>query len=278
MIPSASETKEAIGNFLFELGCIGLEEGPEFIKGYFSCSHWDPNLASSLNTYLESIRNLGFSAGTPVFKGVPQEDWSFGWRKYFKPIPVGSHILIKPPWESWEGPEAIVVDIMPRMAFGTGTHATTQLCIALLENFLKAHETVMDIGTGSGILAIVAAKMAASEVLAMDIQWESIENAQENMKQNDVQEIVSLFCGSIDAVRPRSFDLIVANINRRTLATLLPEVKPYTHDNSHLILSGILVSEDSSMKTLLSSLGYGIVEKRTKGEWMGYGVKSKSLQ
>ena len=140
-------------------------------------------------------------------------------------------------------------------------------------NFFKGPETVMDVGTGSGILAIVAAKSAASEVLAMDIQWESIENAQENMKLNDVQEIVSLICGSIDAVRPRTFDLIVANINRNTLTLLLPEFKHYTHDNSHLILSGILVSEDSSMKTLLSSLGYGIVEKRTKGEWMGYGVE-----
>ncbi|MCK4824407.1 50S ribosomal protein L11 methyltransferase, partial [bacterium] len=226
IISAEDAAREALANFFFEHESCGVEEIGNLIKGYFAGSLVSGDLRSYLNIYLESLRDLGFSVGTPEFNTIPAQDWNSQWRKNFKPIKVTSRIIVKPPWEKCNcSGNQVVVDIMPRMAFGTGTHETTQLCLALLEIYMKPGEAVLDIGTGSGILAITAAKLGACCVLAVDTDEHAVENARENVVQNGVEGRVEVLKGTVDSIVSRTFDLILANINRNILTTLLPKLK-----------------------------------------------------
>ena len=269
-IPCSREAMEAVENFLFELGSCGLEEGRGFIKGYFVENVRYEKIASPLNIFLQSLRKIGFSAGNPVIRGVPLQDWSIEWREHFKPIRITSRILIKPPWESWEGSgDDIIIDIMPRMAFGMGTHETTRICIELLEDYIGPSDTVLDIGTGSGILAIIAAKLNASDILAIDIDEDAVENARENVRLNHVEHRVRVRCASVEAIGPQEFNLILANIDRNTITIFLPELMKVMNTGSRLILSGILMNERHQIENELVASKYRLVEMRQMGEWLG---------
>jgi len=263
-------SKEAVGNFLLEQGSCGLEEGGECVKAYFSQGDFHPRTENDLNVFLNSLREMGHSIGHPDVREVLEQDWSRMWRAYFKPLRVAPGIVVKPPWEEWSSRAGdIVIDITPRMAFGTGTHETTRLCIQLLESHLEPSQSVLDVGTGSGILAIAAAKLGASTVLALEIDEDAVENAKENIIQNQAEDRVSVYTGSIDFLEPQRFDCILANIDKQTLIHLLPRLKPYMYSGSKLILSGVLTSERSDMEAFLSSTGFRILEAREEGEWVG---------
>ena len=273
-IPSSPESFEAVENFLFEQGSCGTEEKQDAITGYFLRNLFLANLKDRLAVYLQGLRALGFVVGHPSFREIPSQDWGRRWRRYFKPIEVTPSIVIKPPWKPWKGrPGQIVIDIMPRMAFGTGTHETTQVAVELLEAHLRPSDVVLDVGTGSGILAIAAAKLGAARVLAVDIETESVENARENAAQNDVVDKVTIRHGSVEAVGPETFDVVLANINREALMAFLPRLKRHVVSSSRLILSGLLRTEKARMDEILSTSKYRTVEIKTKSEWMGYVVR-----
>ena len=269
-VPCGLESKEAVGNFLLEQGSCGLEEGGEFVKAYFSDMNFHPRIENDLNIFFVSLREMDHSVGHPIIRDVPEQDWSQAWRKYFKPLRITPRIVVKPPWEGWQTRAGdIVIDITPRMAFGTGTHETTRLCIQLLEAHLEPSQSVLDVGTGSGILAIAAAKLGASPILALEIDEDAVENAEENIAQNHVEDRVSVYAGSIDILDLQRFDCILANIDKQTLKHLVPKLKPYMKPGSKLILSGILTSEKSDMETFLYSTGFRILEALQEGEWVG---------
>ena len=269
-VPYGLESKETVGNFLLEQGSCGLEEGSECVKAYFSEEDFHPRTEDDLNVFLNSLREMGHSVGHLDVREVPEQDWGRAWRAYFKPIRVTPGIVVKPPWEEWPSRAGdIVIDITPRRAFGTGTHETTQLCIQLLEAHLEPSQSVLDVGTGSGILAIVAAKLGASTVLALEIDKDAMENAKENIAQNQVKDCVSVHAGSFDILEPQRFDYILANIDKQTLLHFVPKMKPCMKSGSKLILSGILTSEKSDMEVFLSSTGFRILEAKEEGEWVG---------
>lgn len=269
-VPCGFGSKEAVENFLLERGSCGLEEGGECVKAYFSQEDFHPRTENDLNIFLNSLREMGHSVGHPDVREVPERDWSRAWRAYFKPLRVTSGIVVKPPWEEWSSRAGdIVIDITPRMAFGTGTHETTRLCIQLLESHLGPSQSVLDVGTGSGILAIAAAKLGASTVLALEIDEDAVENAKENIVQNHVEDCVSVYAGSIDILDPQGFDCILANIDKQTLIHLVPKMKPYMKSGMKLILSGVLTSERSDMEAFLFAHALRILEAREEGEWVG---------
>jgi ribosomal protein L11 methyltransferase len=269
-VPCSIGSKEAVGNFLLEQGSCGLEEGGEYVKAYFSQEDFHPRTENDLNVFLNSLREMGHSIGHPDVHEIQEQDWSRAWRAYFKPLRVTPRIVVKPPWEEWSSRAGdIVIDITPRMAFGTGTHETTQLCIQLLETHLESSQSVLDVGTGSGILAIAAAKLGAPMVLALDIDEEAVKNAKENIVQNQAEDRVSVFTGSIDILELQQFDCILANIDKQTLIHLLPKLEPYMKSGGKLILSGILTSEMSDMEIFLHSNAFRILEAREEGEWVG---------
>jgi len=273
VIPSAPEAMEVVSNFLFEMGSCGCEEGSYQIKAFFPADFQATHLQQRLAKYLGSLRGMGFSVGDPVFRKIPAEDWGSRWRENFKAVRVTSRIVVKPPWETLKTSSAMVVDIMPRMAFGTGTHETTRLALELLEVHLRPTDAVLDIGTGSGILAIVAGRLASVTVLVLDSDPDAVRNAKENTILNQVEDRVKIVCGSVDCLKRGAFDLVVANIDRKVLKDLLPKLKRLTKHDSRFIVSGILDSERQEMEEAFFTSGYRVVELRQKNEWLGYHVQ-----
>lgn len=191
----------------------------------------------------QAIEGDGMEKGSCLlsWKLVQDEDWADNWKKYFHPEKVGRRIVIKPTWEAYTAnPEDIVVELDPGAAFGTGTHPTTAMCIRALEDLVHGGMRVFDVGTGSGVLAITAAKLGAEKVTAMDYDKMSVGVAAENIKQNGVASLVTT--GVSDKLQ--SFagkaDLIVANIIADIVIDLLAEVDAHLAEGGHLLASGII--------------------------------------
>lgn len=272
-IPAALESFEALGNFLFEQGSCGLEEDKEILKGYFQENVFSDKTKTLLESYIVTLRGMGFSVGNPIYRKIPFENWNYNWKKFFKPIQVTSRIVVKPPWEKWKsGSDQIIINITPRMAFGTGTHETTQLLLELLEIYLCPSETVLDVGTGSGILGIAGARLGASRVLGVEIDKNAFENARENIIYNKVDRIVEIRQGSVETIGSEKFDLVLANIDRSTITNLLPEFGKYTFPTSKLLFSGFLTTDRKEIEKTFSACSYQLIEARSRGEWLSFVV------
>jgi ribosomal protein L11 methyltransferase len=245
------ESEEAISNFLIERGASGIEEAEESprsktVKAYFLKDGSEKKILHALNRYLKSIEGIypGISRFQVEVSSLEEKDWSGSWRRFFKPVTVSSRFVVAPPWSSVRsGKGRILIRINPGMAFGTGTHATTQLCLKALEHHLRrGKRSVLDVGTGSGILAIASSKLGSPEVVAIDTDGAALGNARENMIMNNVLDRVRVRHCSIGAVR-RSFDVVVANIDSRNLRRMRRALLHHVRDEGLLILSGILGEE-----------------------------------
>lgn len=269
-ISGCTELLQCCGNFLFERGCCGLEEEEGGIKGYFAEDEIPEGLEDELRDYIRRLKGLGLSCNRIALKEVAARDWSDEWRKYFKPIRVTPHIIVKPPWEEWkEQGSEMVIEIMPRMAFGTGTHNTTRICLKFLEKYLKPSARVMDLGAGSGILAITALKLGAESVVAVDIDRDAVENCRENLELNGIDKEVEVVHGSLDVIGDLSFDLVAANINSRVLIDYAFRLRKNLKQDGLLIASGILLSELKMVEKRFLSSGYTVEEVDSIGEWIG---------
>ena len=173
------------------------------------------------------------------------------------------------------GRDDIVLDIMPRMAFGTGTHESTQICLVFLETILLQSQTVLDLGTGSGILAIAAAKLGAARVLAVDIDEVCMANARENAAANHVNKVVEVRLGSLESTGSETFDLVMANINRNVIIPILPEMKQTLNKDGRIMLSGLLESEKLLIEKAVHDCGCEILNQKQIGEWIGFVTSQK---
>lgn len=269
------EFQEAVSNFLMEQGATGIVETEEIpgvrLKAYFLRDGKEKKVARALRQYLKSLERLlsqkvSFSMDTTL---IPEQDWGENWKRFFKPLRVGSRFVVFPPWERAGLKRGqIPVQITPGMAFGTGTHATTQLCIQVLENRMKRKGlSVLDVGTGSGILAIAAAKLGAQEVWAIDIDEVAIEGARENTEKNGVQGIVRIRKGGLGRIR-KAVDVIVANIDLRSLMRLRMPLLRHLNDHGFLILSGILREQEESIRQYyLETKALCLVSVDHREEW-----------
>jgi ribosomal protein L11 methyltransferase len=178
----------------------------------------------------------------PQTRELAEEDWAEAWKKYYTILHIGKHLVIKPSWLEYTAqPADIVVELDPGMAFGTGLHPTTRLCMIALENHLRDTPRVLDIGTGSGILSITAAKLGAREILALDTDSIAVETAARNVAYNHVDDFVRIDRGSIDAEKHcNQFDLICINILAEVICDLAPAVASALHSDGIVIASGIL--------------------------------------
>ncbi len=264
----------SIQNRLFDLGALGTQERDECVEGYFS-SDFEPSLLKNeIQLYSDEIRELGFQVHKIQIENIPYQNWNESWQAYFQPVQVTDSLIVKPPWIELELKSGqIFVDIQPKMAFGTGTHETTQLCLQLLQNNIKDGMTLLDIGTGSGILSIASIKLGALSALGVDIEEESIENAEENSLLNKTNKQTQFLLGSLDVIPNQKFDIILANVNCRVLSEIVSEIFPFGHKGSLLILSGILEEEEDKILKALDPLPAQILKKQVMGEWMALAVK-----
>ena len=195
-------------------------------------------------------------------------EWKDNWKAYFKPAKVSRSIVVKPTWESYE-PKAgeKIIEIDPGMAFGTGTHETTSLCIRLMEDYLVPGEKVLDVGCGSGILSIAGALLGASEVLGVEIDPDAVAIAGENIALNHVERIASAQYGDLTKGIDFQADVIVANLMADLVMMLSKDVAAHLAPGGKYISSGILVEKKELVADTIRSLGFRIVEIREDGMW-----------
>jgi len=250
------EFGEAVSNFLIEQGAPGLEEldadlKRERLRTYFPRNGKEKRVLHSLHRYIKSLRKITPETPHAQIKTAPliEQDWGENWKRFFKPVAVTPKFIVKPTWLKAQLKRGqIPVNIDPGMAFGTGTHPTTILSIQALEERLKRKGlSVLDVGTGSGILSIIAAKLRAKEVWGIDIDGVAVEIARENVKKNRVSEIVKIGKGSIGHLR-KKFDVIVANMDLKSLRRMRWPLLKHIKTQGFLILSGILEEEKDRIR------------------------------
>jgi len=262
--------KENLGfaDFINE-SVLTIEEGA-MVKGYFKDSE---NFMNTLNYIKESVDKLGefgFDKGEGIvtYHKVNEDDWANNWKQYYKPTKVGEHIVVKPTWEDYEEkPGEVVVELDPGMAFGTGTHETTRMCIKALEKKVKGDTTIFDIGTGSGILSIAAAKLGAKHVVGVDLDPVAVESAKKNLEFNKVNNIEILYGDLMEVVEGKA-NIVVANILADIIMFLSEGVRAFIEDEGYFIASGILNTQRDKVADKLKTLDFIIEEVMEDGEWI----------
>ncbi len=199
---------------------------------------------------------------------VADDEWATAWKKHFKPVRVG-RIVVKPTWEEFAAtPDDIIVEIDPGMAFGTGYHPTTQLCLLIAQEIVKGGEAVLDVGTGSGVLAIAAAKLGARSVVGLDIDTVAVEVAEENVRQAGLSDRVTI--GQADS--PSAFegqaDIVFANIIAKVLIDMAGALAERVRPGGTVVASGIVIERAGSVRRAFRSVGLDVVRERTDGEWV----------
>ena len=287
-VTATKETEEGLSDFFSSEGALGLitEDAPGeplrvLIRASFAGSVDAASLIGRLRHYQESLAALGFSGsdGAIEARKIPLEDWGRKWKEGFKPLPVGRRLLIVPPWERGPFPEGrVIIWIDPAMAFGTGHHATTQMCLEAIEDFMDhwveaRRPVVLDAGTGTGILAIAAAALGAERIVAIDTDPEACDAARKNLGRHDCAGPVQIQYGGIEALnRGVQFDLILANLDTKTLCPLFGSFSALLASDGHLIATGIPVEDHARVATAISSTRLRIVERRVQDGWLCLGL------
>jgi len=279
-----SQFGDALSNFLIEQGATGIEEGDaeserQTLKAYFPGEERESVLLR-LRRYLSSLQAISPGALQPKVEiaSLPEEDWGRNWRRFFKPVEVSRRFVVKPPWARARlKKDQIAIDIHPGMAFGTGTHASTRLCLRAIEGILgRRGLSVLDVGTGSGILSIAAARMGAREVWGLDIDDAAVANARENIMRNRVSDVVRLRKARIGEVR-KEFDVIVANIDFKNLRRMRRPLVRHLKKRGFLVLSGILWKEKEGLREHYTGTGqFSSVKELREEEWGCLILKKRS--
>lgn len=199
-----------------------------------------------------------------------KDDWINSWKKYFKPVPVGEKLLIHPAWEEdFEDEGRIVLHLEPGVAFGSGTHETTRLCLEVLEKRVQPDCRVLDVGCGSGILSVASLLLGAKEAVGVDIDPLAVKTATENGKLNGFgPEKYTLLCGNLTEKVEGVFDVIVANIVADAIKLLSADIAKFMKPNAVYIVSGIIDTREEETNTHLSSLGLKQIERKTENGWV----------
>lgn len=292
-----SEALEPISGIFYGLDCKGVaiedpndilerEQGPltwdfadinvlehkgEFavVKAYFSEEDNIDEILEYVNEKMNELKEMGIDTGLAKVESEKmfEEDWANNWKKYYKPSKVGEKIVVKPIWEEYEiQGEELVVELDPGMAFGTGTHETTRMCIQSLEKYVKEDTTVFDVGCGSGILAIAAAKLGAKMAVGVDLDPVAVESAKENVGFNNLDNIQILYGNLVEVIHGKA-DVVVANIIAEVICILTEDVKRVLKDKGCFITSGIIHDRVDMVTKKLEETGFEVVEINKDGEW-----------
>lgn len=288
-----SELTDALSNFLGEIGAqgvfqeesdgfqssgsFGLPARNEVMKAYMLHDHELENRIASLKTYTGSLSQLFPDLEEVRFttEPVPDHNWGEEWKKYFKPLRVSKNIVIKPTWERYT-PAArdIIVEIDPGMAFGTGQHPSTRMCLEAIEDILLKDRVadswrVLDVGMGTGILGISCAKLGAEKVVCVDVDKKAAEIARENVLINHVEDKVTVINCDVHAIHD-SFNLVVANLTAKMLIRLRTHLLSLLEDHGYLIISGIIDQNRNDIEAHFMADQFYLHRMLTEKEWVCY--------
>lgn len=297
-VTTTTEAIEAVSNILMEAGAVGIQikDAADFKKetvdahGTWFDPKTVPHLASGaqvigyfdpatslveqrdhIATRVRGLAQFGLDPGaaTVTLADVRQADWANVWKQYYHPLRVSRFLTIVPKWEHYTPQQAgelqLTLDL--GMAFGTGTHPTTQLMLSLLESVIRGGETMIDVGTGSGILAIAAERLGVGDILATDVDEIAVRSAEANIKLNPVSHITVIANDLLKGIT-LSADLIVANILAEVLVPLIPQVRPRLKAHGHFLLAGIIANKATLIIRTLEDNGFSIAQRREAGGWV----------
>ena len=305
---TTEEATEAIADFLHGLGAGGVSieesgslnrlrdtslgqwyegplndipEGEAEMKAYFSPEGTNiTELIDQVTLFITSLHTFGLDAGKAMvnWREVDDEDWAHSWKKYYKPRKVSDQLTIKPTWEPYEAGEGeLVIELDPGMAFGTGTHPTTMLCLRMLEKVVRAGNDVIDVGTGSGILAIAAAKLGARHVLALDLDPVAVSSTRANVDLNELSSQVTVRESDLLAIIHQvdrdelgvklPVQLVVSNILAEIILTFISDVHEILQSGGRFIASGIIKEKEPIVTEALQAVGFIIETKDEAENW-----------
>lgn len=302
---TTSEAVEPISGIFYTLDCkgvsiedpndiLGREQGPltwdfadinvlehkgeyAVVKGYFSDEDNIEEVVTYVKEKVKEIKDMGFDVGRGevLVEKTHEEDWANNWKKYYKPSKVGEKIVVKPIWEDYEKKyDELVVELDPGMAFGTGDHETTRMCIQALEKYVEKDSTVFDVGTGSGILAIAAAKLGAKKAVGVDLDPVAVESAKENVSYNNLDNIEVLYGNLVEVIEGKA-DIVVANIIAEIICILIDDVKRVLKQGGMFITSGIIHERVKMVTDKLEESGFEVIKVNKDGEWNCIIAKAK---
>ncbi|MEW6749546.1 MAG: 50S ribosomal protein L11 methyltransferase [Candidatus Latescibacterota bacterium] len=254
-----------------ELGSCGLQhrdQGPDArLEAYFDAAVDLPVLLGGLQ---EGLRCAGLGHLSVDVSQVVEEDWEAGWRRHFGPVQVTPRLWVRPPWAALDpAPGRIAVTIEPRMAFGTGGHESTQLCLQALEKHLRPGASCLDLGTGSGVLAIAAALLGAGRVLALDVDAVAVASARDSVRLNGLEGgVVTVREGSLAQAGAEHFDLVLANIHSQVLRPLLGAIAARLRPAGVAVLSGLLAAEEAAFRGCMEAAALRPGETLERGGWI----------
>jgi len=263
---------EHLIGIMSQLGFEGFWEDEVALKCYISSERWSDTMQGELESIARTMARSSSSSLPKISVSVIEDrNWNEAWEKTIRPIHVTDRIVIRPTWHSYTptGGEVVLV-IDPKMSFGTGYHETTRLVLRLMEKHLQANSHVLDVGTGTGVLAIAAIKLGASSAVGVDVDEWSYANALENVALNNVQESVKIVAGDLSSVPTERFNMIAANIQRNVVEPLLGDMYRQLMPGGIIILSGLLISDREQMRTALHAAGLEIVEEMVENEWIAF--------
>ena len=265
---SDADNAEAVATMIAE-GGIYIEDYSDIEQQVAEIAHVDlieqelldkPRDRVIIHMYLEP-------GASPVeTEGVEQEDWQNGWRKYYHPLEIGKRLAVVPSWQEYDTDRVKLV-LDPGLAFGTGGHETTSLCMEALDERVQGGERVLDIGTGSGILAIAALKLGAAVAEGVDIDPVAVRTAGENAALNGVQDKLTVLVGDLSDKASGQYDIITANIVANAILSLAPAVPGLMADGATFIASGIIDTRKDEVIAGLEQAGLAVVEVKEKRGW-----------
>ena len=294
---TTSEALEPVSGIFYALDCKGVaiedpndilerEQGPltwdfadinvlehkgkvAVVKGYFAEEDNIDNIVKYIEEKLLELKEMGFNLGDykVEIEKMHEEDWANTWKQYYKPTKVGDKIVVKPIWEEYEPKEEeLLVVLDPGMAFGTGPHETTRMCIQALEKYVKKDSVVFDVGCGSGILAISAAKLGAKKAVGVDLDPVAVESSLENIKYNNLDNIEILHGNLLDVIEGKA-DIVVANIIAEVICILTEDVSKAINPGGYFITSGIIHDRVDMVTNKLEECGFTVEKINKDGEW-----------
>lgn len=259
---------EILSSVLWELNIDGISEEINCIKVF---THDQSITEYIVKNSLEELKKNNLIRNYDVQENILYErNWNEEWEKSREVIHITDRIVIKPTFKDYIPKQSeIVITLDPKMSFGTGEHATTKICIKFLEKYVHSDSKVLDIGSGTAILSIAAAKLGASKVIAFDIDEWSLSNGKENIKLNNVEDVVDVRLCELKDIPEKDFDLIVANIQRNVLLELASGINERLHSGGILILSGLLENDRQIITEKYSEPGLKKIDYMQIDEWIG---------
>jgi len=298
-IHTTNDAVEAISNILHEAGASGVviedplelikERADQFgeiyqldpkdypdegvmVKAYLTETSFLHETVEEIKANVTSLTNYGIDIGKNVVTlvEVNEEDWATAWKKYYHPVKISNRFTIVPTWEEYEkvSSDELIIELDPGMAFGTGTHPTTVLCIQAIERYVKEHDEVIDVGTGSGVLSIAAALIGAKNVRALDLDIVAVESARTNIELNKVDSVVTVDQGNLLKGIEKQADVIVANILAEIILMFTTDAFKLVKQGGYFITSGIIAPKKQEVKESMEAAGFEIVEVIQMEDWV----------